>query len=212
MNSRDAGEEGLKQGHGLETVAWSGTLSGDLSVALASIGKLRIRSCGGLFSDLLSATSKQMVLRVYDNQVCFPFGSEPRIGHETTLQDILDRLPDLFRQTLSNGYRRWVRIKSLDYEAGLGVKIVVHEVPDHPVCKEYAALGYRLSLENDPYDSSGTRTVLEIGEAGLRQHFPQLLDTRVVRTMGGSRKFPSRTCSLTYWACSLGTILHIGVL
>jgi YaaC-like Protein len=47
---RDGGEEGLTKGHGLETIDWSNQLSGDLSVGLAALNGLKIRTCSGLFS------------------------------------------------------------------------------------------------------------------------------------------------------------------
>jgi hypothetical protein len=186
LHRRDAGEEGLRQGHGLETVAWSATLSGDLPVALASISKLRVRTCGGLFSDLLAATRKRTVLHVYDRTIHVSFDNEEqRLGQETSLADILDRLPDIFRDVSTERPRMWIRLKDFVYSPDSGAEITVHGTPDHPVCVEYAGAGFELSLEDDPYDSSPGRTVLKIDETGFKKYFPQLLDARVIRTMGG---------------------------
>ncbi len=186
LHRRDAGEEGLKQGHGLETVAWSKTLSGDLGVALASISKLRVRTCGGLFSDLLVATRKQSVLRIYDRIIQLPFDDvEQRLGQETSLEDILDRLPDIIPRQSSKRPGTRIRIKDFVYSPDSGAKIIVHGAPDHPVCVEYAGAGYELLADDDPYDTSPVRTVLKIDDSGFRNCFPQILDTRVIRTMGG---------------------------
>lgn len=49
-----SGEESLVRGHGLETIDWPATLSGDLSLALSAIGSLKVRTTAGLFDDFLS--------------------------------------------------------------------------------------------------------------------------------------------------------------
>lgn len=184
LHRRDAGEEGLRQGHGLETVAWSATLSSDLPVALASIGNLRVRTCGGLFSDLVEATDKHIALRIYDRTIPVSV-EEGRLGREASFSDILDRLPDIRTAVSAERPRKWIRLKDFVYSPDSGATITVHGKPDHPVCVEYAAAGFALSPENDPYDSSAERTVLKIDEGGFRKYFPQLIDTRVIRTMGG---------------------------
>lgn len=184
LHRRDAGEEALKQGHGLETVAWSATLSSDLPVALASISKLRVRTCGGLFSDLVAATNKHTVLRIHDRAIPVSVKEEP-LGLEVSFLDILERLPDIETDASAEQPRRWIRLKDFAYSPNSGATITVHGKPDHPVCVEYAAAGFILSPENDPWASSGERTVLTIDDAGLTKYFPHLLDTRVIRTMGG---------------------------
>ncbi|MBB5576396.1 MULTISPECIES: YaaC family protein [Rhizobium] len=187
LHRRDSGEEGLRQGHGLEAIAWSATLSSDLPVALASISKLRVRTCGGLFSDLVAATHKRTMLRVYDRTIPVPFDNEEqRLGRETSLSDILDRLPDISTDVSAERPRRWIRLKNFVYSPDSGATITVHGTPDHPVCIEYAGAGFELSPEEDPYDASAERTVLKIDETGVKKYFPQVLDTRVIRTMGGN--------------------------
>jgi len=186
LHRRDGGEEGLTQGHGLETVAWSKTLSGDLPIALASISKLRVRTCGGLFSDLQSVTRKHTVLQVYDRTIHIPFAiKEQHLGQEMSLEDVLDRLPDIFHEASIERPRRWIRLKDFVYSPDSGAKITVYGTPDHPVCAEYAGAGFELSPEEDPYDAGPGRTVLNIDAVGFKKYFPQLLDTRVIRTVGG---------------------------
>lgn len=185
LHRREGGEEGLTQGHGLETVAWAKTLSGDLPVALASISKLRVRTCGGLYSDLQSATRKRTVLQIYDRTVCMAFGiEEPRLGQEVSLEDVLDRLPDIFHEVSTDRPRRWICLSDFEYSPVSGAKITVHGPPEHPVCTEYANAGFKISTEEDPYDP-GPRTVLEIDGLGIKKFWPQIFDTRVVRTRGG---------------------------
>ena len=186
LHRRDAGEEGLRQGHGLETVAWSTTLSGDLPVALASISKLRVRTCRGLFSDLLAATCKRRVLHIYDRTIRVSFDNEKQhLGQEMSLADILERLPDVFHDVSTERPQMSIQVKDFVYSPESGAKITVHGTPHHPVCVEYANAGFKLSPEDDPHESSPGRTVLNIDEDGFKKIFPQIFDTRLDRTMGG---------------------------
>lgn len=207
LHRRDAGEEGLRQGHGLETVAWSATLSGEMAVALGSISNLRVRTCGGLFSDLFVATRKHSVWQVYDRAIRVPYGNrEQRFGQETSLADILDRLPDI-RPSRSRPDMR-LQIKDFVYSPDSGAIITVHGALDHPVCVEYASAGYALSVDHDPYDANSVRTILKTDDCGFRSCIPQVLDTRVRRTMGGypspnlisrfSEGIPFSQLSITY--------------
>jgi hypothetical protein len=184
LHRRDAGEEGLKQGHGIETVAWSATLSGEMPIALASIGKLRVRTCEGLFSDLQVATRKHSLLQVYDRTIRVSFDNEgPRLGQQASLGDILDRLPDIIPNVSRERMR--IRLKDFVYSAVSGAKITVHAPPDHPLCLEYASAGYELFPEDDPFDTSTEKTVLKIDNLNFLKSSPQILNTRVNRTMGG---------------------------
>lgn len=101
LHRRSVGEEGLSQGHGLTTVAWSQQLSGDLPAALASISELRVRTCKGLFSDLQATTRKRTALPVYDRIIHLSLDNEGQhLGQETSLADILNRLPDILPRRL----------------------------------------------------------------------------------------------------------------
>jgi hypothetical protein len=158
-----------------------------------------------------------MVLHVYDRTIHVPLDNEEqRLGQETSLADILDRLPDISRGISTERPQMWIRLQDFVYSPDSGAKITVHGTPDHPVCVEYAGAGFELSPEEDSYDSSPERTVLKIDEAGFKTYFPQVLDTRVIRTMGGYRapilyrnspqmrgfrKYPSLTCFHISWEC-----------
>ncbi len=186
LHRRDAGEEGLTQGHGLEAVAWATTLSGDISAALASINKLRVRACRGLFSDLVSETEAKRGIRIYDRTVFLP----PSIvteqqGKELAFEDILDRLPDISRRGHDKSLKKRIRISDLVYAPESGVKITVYGSPDDLVCREYAAAGYHCALVEDKY-SQDKKTVLHIEDAHLRNCIPQILDTRIARTISGN--------------------------
>lgn len=186
LHLRDSGEEGLRQGHGLETVAWSGMLSGELPVALRSIDKLKIRACRGLFTDLIAATCKHTTFRIYDNTIYVPKeNGKECLGLETSLESILERIPDIPYKVTAERPIKWVRLKDFAHSPGSGAKLSVYGAPDHPVCVEYARAGFILSQEEDFYEPDQPTTVLEIDNDGLVKYFPQIVDTRVVRTVGG---------------------------
>jgi hypothetical protein len=90
------GEETLVRGHGLETIDWAGTLSGDLSVALGTIGNLKIRTTAGLFDDLLKQTKNRICMHVrsaaVDWRVDYP---QPAVGLELSLEALILSVPDL---------------------------------------------------------------------------------------------------------------------
>jgi hypothetical protein len=186
LHRRDAGEEGLKQGHGLETVAWSAILASDMPAALAAIDKLRVRTCGGLFSDLSAVTNARRVLHIYDRAIPVAVdGEEQGLGQEISFADILDRLPDIETIASAERPRRWVRLKAFEYSLEAGATITAYGSAEHPVCVEYVEAGFVGSAEEDRYDRGGDRTVLKADPLTFQRYFPQFLDARVIRTIGG---------------------------
>jgi len=96
LMSRTKGENSLSKGHGLETCEWSGTLTSDLPSSLAKIGTLRVRSCTGLFTDLVRETQNRLCLHVRSSAVDWRLNyALPTLRHELRLTDLLERLPDL---------------------------------------------------------------------------------------------------------------------
>lgn len=93
-----SGEESLVRGHGLETVDWPGTLSGDLSVALSRIGNLRVRTTAGLFDDFLKQTKNRICIHASSAAVDWKLDyPQPSLGLELSLEALLLRVPDLSR-------------------------------------------------------------------------------------------------------------------
>lgn len=90
------GEQSLTKGHGLETVAWPDTLSSDLSASLSKLGSIRVRTCGGLFTDLLNSTKNRICMHVRSQAVDWRIYYDiPNRGHEFSFSDLIERLPDL---------------------------------------------------------------------------------------------------------------------
>ena len=80
---RVSGEESLTRGHGLETVGWSNTLSGDLPSALKSLGTLKVRTSAGLYSDFLKETGNRVCMHVRSSAVDWRLTyNQPPLGEE----------------------------------------------------------------------------------------------------------------------------------
>ena len=90
------GEEGLNAGHGLETVNWSGVISGDVGDALKSLPNLRIRTAGGLFTEFVNQTNNRVSIHTNSASVDWSISYDvPVAGIEITLGELCSRLPDL---------------------------------------------------------------------------------------------------------------------
>ena len=124
----NAGEESLKQGHGLQTVGWGTVLTAAMPQSLAGMGGLKIRTTDGLFQELIASTENRICLHTRSSKVDWSLDYPvPSAGFELTLMDIASRLPDLTRSlggevtatpslsmvhelsfTISNGFRAMV--------------------------------------------------------------------------------------------------------
>ncbi len=87
---RVSGEESLTRGHGLETVGWSNTLSGDLPSALKSLGTLKVRTSAGLYSDFLKETGNRVCMHVRSSAVDWRLTyNQPPLGEELALDSLI---------------------------------------------------------------------------------------------------------------------------
>lgn len=185
LHSRDAGEEGLKRGHGLETISWDKVLSGDMSKALSSINNLSVRICNGLFLDLSVFTNKKSNTLIYDKYLQLPYNDREIIGETITLSDILDRLPDISVFSSFKNLQSLIRISDFAYSKDTGAKFTLDGLPNHPVCLEYSKIGYSIFQKHDLYDKTAIITTLEIEHSKFEDNLPQILDTRTIKTQGG---------------------------
>lgn len=92
----NGGENTLKNGHGLSVKEWNNTLyTGDLEYSLKNIGTLKVVTSKGLFTELVEATSNQVMIHTYSSNVdwCIPYDI-PANGITLTLNDLISRIPD----------------------------------------------------------------------------------------------------------------------
>jgi len=66
---REGGEETLASGHGLKTVDWGKHLSGDPSIGLGALLKLKVQTCSGLFNDFTKVTENRICIHIRSSLV-----------------------------------------------------------------------------------------------------------------------------------------------
>jgi hypothetical protein len=176
---KNGGEEGLTKGHGLETVTWSKSLSGDLNQALVSIGGLRVRSCSGLFSDLIVETKNRMAMHVNSSGVDWRFNYKiPDLGHEIALSDILDRLPDIRDQHAHvKKNAPLVCVEKIGFNSTSGASIKVNADRLKNFESEFSEAGFSISY-------SGSSAVITVNAQGFEINTPQFLHSYVHKMFG----------------------------
>ena len=163
MLKMDGGEEGLAQGHGIETVGWREVMSGNAAQSLAHLGNLRIRKCMGLFSDLLKYTKNRNPIHVYsaavDWCVCYDI---PETPDPISVADLFSRIPDL-REDYSKISKatRYASVQELTYsnEEGFMAKIVPN--PSSNIEETYKGFGYTVGGSGDARILTGDSNTIE---------------------------------------------------
>jgi hypothetical protein len=176
---RDGGEETLTRGHGLETIEWANQLSGDLSVGLAALNGLKIRTCSGLFMDFVRQTENRMLMHVRSSAVEWRFNyDQPSLGDEMLFGELTARIPDLHKEHNVLGIDPiYVRIQELTYDASSGVNIKVPSKSFKAFQQTYSQIGYDAR-------ESGDWTTLT-GSADLFSKMtPQFMHAYIHKTFG----------------------------
>lgn len=93
---KGSGEASMTRGHGLTTMGWAETLSGDIHSGLQALHSLRIKTSAGLFTEFVRETSNRMCMHVNSSNVDWSIDYDiPPVGEEFTLGELLTRIPDL---------------------------------------------------------------------------------------------------------------------
>ena len=148
----DGGEEGLKTGHGIETVGWRKVMSGDdTATALMQLTELKIRRCTGLFSDFVTHTNNRMAIHINSEGVDWrcSYGM-PERDEELSIADLFSRIPDL-RQDYSevSDLLRYARVSKLTCDSNSGLRMSVTREPFSHFRAVYERLGYVVADEGD---------------------------------------------------------------
>ena len=174
-----AGEASLVRGHGLETVDWPSTLSGDLSTALGALGSLKVRTSGGLFTDFLGQTKNRVCMHIRSQKTDWQLDyAVPSLGKELALIELMSRLPDLKGRLIEAGLHSnvaWVNELTYTHEAGVLAKVSGAETEGFRA--EYEALGYQFT---------GTSAYLEMTASAetFQKSGPQFVHSYVNKTFG----------------------------
>ncbi len=148
------GESGLTPGHGLTTVEWSKTLSGNISQGLAALGNLRVKICKGLFFDIINQTENTICLHINSSAVDWQIPYEiPKLGDELCFDDLMLRLPDLKSEHLrSSQTALYSSVQELTYSPDSGLTAQITSDNVLALSDIYRADGYQITNDAPPYN------------------------------------------------------------
>ena len=173
------GEEGLSGSHGLETVNWGATMSGDTAEGLRELRNLKIRTCSGLFSDFMTHTNNRLSIHVrsaaVDWSICYDI---PEPGKEVSIDDLLSRIPDL-QKDYSNlsGVVRYASVNEITFTSTDGFKAKVQEASFSGFRATYDAAGYTANCD-------GTWCNLKCDAKTFEDKIPLFVHTYVNKMFG----------------------------
>jgi len=146
---RDGGEEKLTSGHGLNTVDWSGVLSGDLSTGLGSLLNLKVQTCSGLFGDFIRETQNRISIHVRSSGVDWRLNYDiPELGVVISLGDLFSRMPDLFKDySVVSSDIRYAYINDILCDQQNGFKVKVRNDHFDDFKDIYQNMGYKIETQ-----------------------------------------------------------------
>jgi hypothetical protein len=174
---RDGGEEGLTKGHGLETIDWSNQLSGDLSVGLAALNGLKIRTCTGLFTDFVRQTGNRMSMHVRSSAVDWRLNyDQPALGDEILFEQLTARIPDLNKEHMLLGINPlYAHISEIAFDTSSGANIKVLSKDFKNFEQTYSTIGY------DAKETGGVTTLTGSAEL-FSKKTPQFMHAYIHKT------------------------------
>lgn len=158
---KHCGETTLASSHGLQTLGWGKKLDGELPSALKNIGKLGVKTCKGLYMDLVHHTDNMICIHVRSSavewQLSYP---APELGAETDFDALITRLPDLKDEVLNIGLPvKFIQVTDLTYNTQEGLKATVQgQIPDN-VSSCYAAAGYTFNTDGNQNSISASTDI-----------------------------------------------------
>ena len=177
--SPHGGESALAQGHGITTIEWSKTLSGEISAGLSRLGSLKIKTCKGLFADLIKQTENTICIHVNSSAVGWRISYDiPEHGEELTFDDLLLRLPDLHAEhQRSSQAVLFAPIRLLKCSEAEGFLAEVTSNDFLEFSNTYESSGYQTT-------HNGTTCNLSSDFDTFNKHTPQFLHSYVKKTFG----------------------------
>jgi len=146
---REGGEETLASGHGLQTVDWGEHLSGDPSIGIEALMKLKVQTCSGLFSDFVKVTENRICIHIHSSEVDWRLNYDvPEQGKQITLGDLFSRIPDLFKDysNISSDIK-YSPVNELSFNQQNGFKAKVRDEHFSNFKGVYQNMGYKVETE-----------------------------------------------------------------
>jgi len=175
----NGGEESLTSGHGLKTLNWSETLSGDLKQGLLSLGDLEIETCSGLYSSLINETKNRISIHVNTTAVDWKMEYKiPSIGNKFKLFELFSRIPDLeFDLCNIEETPRYASISQITYKQEDGFKAQIPANNFEKIKQVFDDTGYNLKRNKNIYELTCSTEFLE-------KNIPLFLHKYVHKTFG----------------------------
>lgn len=176
---RDGGEEGLTGGHGLQTVDWGQHLSGDPAIALKNLMELKIRTCSGLFYDLIKETKNRMSFHIISSGVDWHYEYDvPNQGEIIAFGDLLSRIPDLAMDYINvsdNVRYSPINEMTVSQESGFRAKALLKKF--NLFQSTYIDAGYEVGAQDK-------WCVLSCDAATFKKKTPQFIHSYVQKSFG----------------------------
>lgn len=175
----NGGEETLKAGHGLMTVDWAKTLSGDLTKGITSLGELKISTCSGLFSDFLSETENRISIHINSSGVDWKLNYDvPQLNKQITLFELFERIPDLEKDYLNIGKEiKYAAVSEMTYRSEKGFEARVNAKQFEGFKNIYENLGYEVTKNDSLYTVKCNKEI-------FAKNLPLLLHKYIHKTFG----------------------------
>lgn len=173
------GENTLKEGHGLGTDNWSHILVGeDASSHLRDIGKLRVKSSKGLFSELVKETKNHITIHINTTGIDWGISYKiPETGLVFTLDELISRIPDLQPDLKELGIEeKFLRVNGLSYNEENGFSCDVYGNNEN-VLSSYKGHGFQCA-------SKGNVLNITCTSEQLKNFVPQFLHKYVQKDFG----------------------------
>lgn len=173
------GENTLKESHGLGTENWSNILMGrDASSHLRDIGKLRVKSSKGLFSELVKETNNHITIHANSAEIDWGISYDvPEPGFVFTLDELISRIPDLQPDLKELGLEeKFCQIGSLSYTERDGFTCSTFGKKED-VLVQYKRNGYQSSINGDGFK-------ITCSSEQINNYEPQLLHKYVNKSFG----------------------------
>lgn len=173
------GENTLKEGHGLGTDNWSSILvGGDTSSHLSDIGKLRVKTSKGLFSELLKETNNHIAIHINSAGIDWGINYDvPESSLVFTLDELIARIPDLQSDLKELGLdEKFCSVHDLAYTEQTGFSCGIYDNNEN-VLSAYKRSGFLCTV-------NGQKVILTATSEQLNKYVPQFLHKYVHKDFG----------------------------
>lgn len=158
------GEECLSQSHGLSTVNWNDIFSGQITPGLNRICELEVKTCNGLFNDLLITTKNRTSIHARSSTVDWHLlYDSPPLGSSIKLIDLFQRIPDLENEnakTINDCKFAYVNAHiSYSKDAGFSANIGNKIKPE--MLKRFSDFGYQINPTGQAYNLTCNGEIFE---------------------------------------------------